>query len=71
MRKTDYKNLVIARSEFLKLVGAPNESLRLMIIYYIFKFIFFYQNNFDRVSSEPKNAFKGSITAKLVIMTLF
>ena len=71
MRKTDYKHFVIARSEFLKLVGAPNESLRLITIYYMLKFTFFYQNNFARVSSEPKKAFKGSITAKLVIMTLF
>ena len=41
MRKTDYKPLVIARSEFLKLVGAPNEILRLIILYYMFKFTFF------------------------------
>ena len=29
---------VLARSEFLRPVGAPNESLRLIIIYYMFKY---------------------------------
>ena len=72
MRKPDYKHLIIARSEFLKLVGAPNESLRLIIIYYIFKYTFVMKKKtVSRVTSEPKKPFKGSITAKLVILTLF
>ena len=29
-------DLVFSRSGFLRLVGAPNESLRLIIIYYMF-----------------------------------
>ena len=29
-------DLVFSRSDFLRLVGAPNESLRLIIIYYMF-----------------------------------
>ena len=38
--KTSYKDLVFARGEFLRLVGAPNESLRLIIIYYMLKYTF-------------------------------
>ena len=33
--KTSYTDFVLARNEFLKLVGAPNESLKLLTIYYI------------------------------------
>ena len=36
--KTSYKDLVYARNDFLGLVGAPNESLILIIIYYMFKY---------------------------------
>ena len=32
------KDLVFARNEFRRLVGAPNESLILVIIYYMFKY---------------------------------
>ena len=35
LRQNSYKDLVFARGEFLSLVGAQNESLRLIIIYYI------------------------------------
>ena len=38
--KTSYNDLVIARGKFLRLFGAPNESLRLLIIYYMFKYRF-------------------------------
>ena len=31
--KTGYKPLVLSRSEFLKLTGAPNEPLSLIIIF--------------------------------------
>ena len=34
--KTSYKDLVFAQGEFLRLVGAPNESVWLIIIYYMF-----------------------------------
>ena len=36
--KTSYNDLVLALNEFLRLVGAPNESLILIIIYYMFKY---------------------------------
>ena len=37
-RQTSYKDLVFAQNDFLRLVGAPNESLILIIIYYMFKY---------------------------------
>ena len=36
--KPSYNDLVFARNEFLRLVGPPNESLILIIIYYMFKY---------------------------------
>ena len=67
-RQTSYKDLVFARGEFLSAVGAQNESLRLIIIYYI-KIHIWNLNNFARFTSEPKNSSKGSIEAKLVTKT--
>ena len=52
--KTHCKHLDLARSEFLRFVKAPNESLRLIIIYYMFKYTFGGKNNFPRVPSEQK-----------------
>ena len=40
LSKTTYKDLVFARSEFLTFLGDPNESLRVIIIYYMFKCAF-------------------------------
>ena len=57
------------RSEFLWFVASPNVSLRFIIIYYMFKYTF--GITIARVLSEPKKPFNGSISAKLVIMTLF
>ena len=50
------------RGAFLRFFGAPNESLRLIII-------FWQQNNFGRVTLDPKKTVKGSISARLVIRT--
>ena len=47
---------------FYGFFGAPNESLRLIII-------FWEQNNFARVTSDAKKSVKDSISAKLVIRT--
>ena len=57
-------DLVFARDAFSRFVAATNESLRLIII-------ILEQNNFARVTSDPKKSVKGSISAKLVIRTLF
>ena len=48
------------RGAFLGSVGAPNESLRLIII-------ILEQNNFARVTLDPKKSVTGSMSAKLVI----
>ena len=58
--KTSYKDLVFARGEILSLVGAQNESLSIIIMYYI-KILISDLNNFARFTSEPKNPSKGSI----------
>ena len=39
-RHTNYKDLVFARGEFLSVVGDQNESLRIILIYYMFKYLF-------------------------------
>ena len=36
--KPSYKDIDFARSDFLRIVGAPNESLILILIYYMFKY---------------------------------
>ena len=38
--KTSYNRFVLARGEFLRVVGARNEVLRLIILYYEFKYLF-------------------------------
>ena len=55
-------DLVFARGAFLWFIGAPNESLRLIII-------FWEQKNFARATSDAKKPVKDSISAKLVIRT--
>ena len=39
-RQTSYKDLVFARGEFLSVVGAQNESLGIILMYYMFKYWF-------------------------------
>ena len=39
-RQTSYKDLVFARGEFLSVVGAQNEALRIILMYYMFKYWF-------------------------------
>ena len=57
-------DLVFGRCAFLRFLGAPNKSIRLIII-------FLEKNNFARVTSDPKKSvkIKGSVSAKLVIRT--
>ena len=57
-------DLVFTRGAFLGFFGAPNESLRLIKI-------ILEQNNFSRVTLDPKKSVKGSISAKLVIIAEF
>ena len=59
------------REMTLRLVGAPNESLIVIIIYYMFKYSVSYINNFVRVTSETsykelvfaRNNFLGPVGA--------
>ena len=37
-RQTSYKDLVFGRGEFLNVVGGQNESLRIILMYYRFKY---------------------------------
>ena len=37
-RQTSYKDLVFARGEFLSVVGAQNEGLRIILMSYMFKY---------------------------------
>ena len=67
--KTSYTDLVFARGEFLRFFGAPNESLKLIIIYYIFKYTFGDQTTLLDSHRSQKKPFKVSISAKLVIKT--
>ena len=55
-------DLVFARGGFLRFVGAPNKSIRLIII-------FLEQSNFARVTTDPKKMVKSSISTKLVVRT--
>ena len=59
-RQSSYKDLVFTRGEFLSVIGAQNESLRLIIIYYI-KLHIWDLKNFARFTSKPKKKSKGSI----------
>ena len=36
--KTNYKDLAFARNDFVRPAGAQNESIILIIIYYMFKY---------------------------------
>ena len=52
------------------LVGAPNESLRLIIISYMFKYTFGIETTLlVSPRNKKKNPLKVLISAKLVIMT--
>ena len=39
-RQTSYKDLVFARGEFLSVIGAQNEFLRTILMYFMFKYLF-------------------------------
>ena len=54
--KTSYKDLVFAQCKFLSVVGAQNESLRIVLMYYI-EILIWDHNNFARVTSETNYLF--------------
>ena len=58
------------QNDFLRLVGAPNQSLILIIISYMFKYpVGIKTTLLERATSGPKKYLKGYISAKLVIRT--
>ena len=59
--KTSYKDLVLARGEFLRLIGDENESLRVITIYYMLKYRFGIKITLLESQRSQKNPFKGSI----------
>ena len=67
--KTGYMDLVFARNEFFRLVGAPNESLILIIIYYMFKYSVGIKATLLESLRSQKSILKDYISAKLVITT--
>ena len=58
LEKTNSNDFVSQRSNFLRLVGATNESLRLILTCYMFKYSFEIKQNFARVTSERQKSFK-------------
>ena len=64
------RNFFISQSDIFRYFGAPNESLRLIILYYMFKYLFGIKK-FAKVTSEPKKPVKDYISEKLVIRSLF
>ena len=67
--KTSYTDFVFARNEFLSLVGAPTESVSLIIIYYTFEYTFGIKTTLLESLRGQKKPFKGSILAKLIKRT--
>ena len=59
--KTSYKDLVFVRSDLIRLVGAPNDSLRVIITYYSFKYSFRIKITLLEPLRSQKNPFKSSI----------
>ena len=51
-------DLVFARGEFFRAVGDQNESLRIILMYYMLKYSFRIKTSFARVTSEPKKPVK-------------
>ena len=59
--KTSYTDFVLARNEFLRLVGAPTESLGIIIIYYIYGYAFGIKTTFLESIRSQKSLLKERI----------
>ena len=69
--KTSYKDLGFGGNGFVRLVGAVNESLIIIIIYYMFKYSVGSKTTLLESLRSKKKCFKGYISAKLVIRNWF
>ena len=58
-RKTSYNDLAFAQNEFLRLFGAPNQSLILTIIYYMFKYLVGIKTNLLESLRSQKSILKA------------
>ena len=59
--KTSYTDFVFGRNEFLRLVGAPNESLILIILYYIFEYTFVIKTTLLESLRRQKSPLKAQL----------
>ena len=66
--QTSYKNIVFARCEILSVVGAQNEFLRIILMYYMFKYSFGITTTFLE-SLRSQSPILGLDLGKLVIRT--
>ena len=57
-RQTSYKDLVFARGEFLSVGGAQNESLRIILMYYMFKYLFGITTTLLELLRSPNTQFR-------------
>ena len=57
--KTTYNDFVLARSEILRIIRSSNESLRLIIIYYMFKYTFWIGTNLLESVRNQKSPLKA------------
>ena len=62
-------NFVLMRIESLRHIGAPNESPRLIIIDYMFKYTFGIKTTLLKSLRNQKNTIKGSIYEQFVKRT--
>ena len=65
-RQTSYNDFVSARSEFLRITVAPNESLRLIIRYYMFVCSFWIKTNLLESLRYGKTPLKARFRYKLL-----
>ena len=78
--KTYFKYLDLVRSEFLSFVAPPNESLRIIIKYYMFKYTFGIRTTLlESLRSQKsllwfncgKTTYNGFVLTRNVFLTLF
>ena len=66
LSKTCYKYLHLARIEFLRFFAGPNESVRLILIYYMFKYKFWFKTTLLESLQNQKIPLKARFMHKLL-----
>ena len=67
--KTSYNDFVIARSEFSRLVGALNESLGLIVLCYVFKYLFWIKTTLVESHQSQKTNLKPRFTQNFLYIS--